>query len=386
MKIAAFADLHLSRLLYGKKRTNDCESVLQDISGHIHKERPNLLLIAGDIYHTGQPSPQAQKLYLDFLSDVSSAVDHVVVIAGNHDSLTLVDAGRKALLPLNIHISSSVDGFGGAEPFILRLDKLDCGICAVPCLPDSVVRQVSSGLEAPEKKWIAGMSKIYEEALLSMTSCKTKIAMGHFTAQGAKLLDERVVGDAEVPADVFSGYDLCVLGHIHLPQSIGKNIVYPGSPYAQTFEEAESPHSFCFFRKENGEFLLERVPLAPATRLVTISSNNHEEILEKLKELTLLDEGRETWVKIRYGGLKRPSLRQELDEIIASNHQVEVLCVEVPQNKAMPIASLREEEVLSELSPIEVFSRLMDSKNVPAGEQIRLTRDFKKLLERVGQD
>lgn len=382
MKAFILGDLHLSRTLYGKKRVNDSEAALKEVVRLAGEHRPELLLLTGDIYHTSWPSPGAQRMYMDFLSEIAGLVRHTVVIAGNHDSATLVDAGRRALLPLNVHVCATEEGFGGeGYPFVLDLPDVDCAICAAPFLPDSVVRQYSAGLEDRDAKWMEGMKKFYTEGLPFVQHRGTKIAMGHFTVQGAKLLDERPVGDAEVPLESFNGYDFVAMGHIHLPQILGDSIVYAGSPFAQTFEEAENGHSICLAAHMPGEApSFTTLSMPEVVRLVTVESASPDEILDKVSALCA--EGAPTWIKVRYTGQRRPSLRKELDEIIAGS-SVEVLCIEVPSVGKAPIPGLREEEVLAEISPPEVFGRLLESRNVPGNEQLRLMRDFKKLCAKV---
>lgn len=66
---------------------------------------------------------------------------------------------------------------------------------------------------------------------------RRKILLGHFQMVGATLQGgtEAVLG---VPRNIVERFDLTLLGHIHLPQSLGKRIHYVGSPFEQNWGEA----------------------------------------------------------------------------------------------------------------------------------------------------
>jgi len=109
MKILHTSDWHLGRSLYGRKRYEEFSAFLDWLAQTIEKEKVDALLVAGDVFDTSTPSNRAQELYYRFLSRVStSCCRHVVVIAGNHDSPTFLNAPRELLRALNIYVVGSM--------------------------------------------------------------------------------------------------------------------------------------------------------------------------------------------------------------------------------------------------------------------------------------
>jgi exonuclease SbcD len=98
MKILHTSDWHLGRTLYGKKRYKEFAAFLDWLAQTIEEEKVDALLVAGDVFDISTPNNRAQELYYRFLCTVAnSCCRHVVVIAGNHDSPSFLDA-PKALL------------------------------------------------------------------------------------------------------------------------------------------------------------------------------------------------------------------------------------------------------------------------------------------------
>ena len=96
MKILHTSDWHLGRSLYGKKRYDEFSEFLDWLGKTIEEECIDLLLVAGDIFDTSTPSNRAQKLYYRFLCRVAgSCCRHIVVIAGNHDSPSFLNAPKE---------------------------------------------------------------------------------------------------------------------------------------------------------------------------------------------------------------------------------------------------------------------------------------------------
>ena len=95
MKILHTADWHLGRSLYGRKRYEEFSAFLDWLSQTIEEKKVEILLVAGDVFDTSTPGSRAQELYYRFLYRVAaSCCQHVVVIAGNHDSPSLLDAPK----------------------------------------------------------------------------------------------------------------------------------------------------------------------------------------------------------------------------------------------------------------------------------------------------
>ncbi len=257
------SDWHLGRRLYGRMRYEEFEAFLSWLQETISAQKVDVLIVAGDIFDTMTPSNRAQALYYEFLGKVSkSCCEHIVIVAGNHDSPTFLDAPSNVLKFLNVHVIGTACEDLNDE--VLILDAVDgtphCIIAAVPYLRDRDVRNSQAGESADSKdaNVIKGICEHYNE-VASIAKAKQAdlikrherhipiVATGHLFAAGGTTTDddgvrELYVGSlGKISADMFDdSFDYVALGHLHVPQRVGgrEHIRYSGSPIAMGFGEA----------------------------------------------------------------------------------------------------------------------------------------------------
>ncbi len=257
------SDWHLGRRLYGRLRYDEFAAFLSWLQDTISAQQVDVLIVAGDIFDTMTPSNKAQALYYEFLGKVSkSCCQHVVIVAGNHDSPTFLDAPSNVLKFLNVHVVGTACEDLNDE--VMVLDDADgtphCIIAAVPYLRDRDVRGSQAGESAQSKdaNVIAGICAHYDDVADIAKAKQAElvkahkhqipiIATGHLFAAGGSTTDddgvrELYVGSlGKVSADMFDGcFDYVALGHLHVPQRVGgrEHIRYSGSPIAMGFGEA----------------------------------------------------------------------------------------------------------------------------------------------------
>ena len=258
------SDWHLGRRLYGRMRYEEFEAFLSWLQETISAHKVDVLIVAGDIFDTMTPSNRAQALYYEFLGKVSKlCCEHIVIVAGNHDSPTFLDAPSKVLKFLNVHVIGTACDDLNDE--VLVLDAVDgtphCIIAAVPYLRDRDVRGSHAGESADSKDTnvIKGIRAHYDE-VASIAKARQEhlsnahqrhipiIATGHLFAAGSKTTEDDGVRDlyvgslGQISADMFDdGFDYVALGHLHVPQRVGgcEHIRYSGSPIAMGFGEAK---------------------------------------------------------------------------------------------------------------------------------------------------
>ena len=108
MRILHTSDWHIGRTLYGRKRYEEFEAFLTWLAETIQENAIDALLVAGDVFDTSAPSNRAQELYYRFLCRVAtSSCRHVIVVAGNHDSPSFLNAPKELLKALNVHVVGS---------------------------------------------------------------------------------------------------------------------------------------------------------------------------------------------------------------------------------------------------------------------------------------
>ncbi len=257
------SDWHLGRRLYGRMRYEEFEAFLSWLEETISAQKVDVLIVAGDIFDTMTPSNRAQALYFEFLGRVSkSCCQHVVIVAGNHDSPTFLDAPSQVLKFLNVHVIGTACDDLTDE--VLVLNDADgtphCIVAAVPYLRDRDVRSSSAGesTDSKDANVIKGIRAHYDEVASIAKAQQAKlaeanqghipiIATGHLFAAGGTTTDddgvrELYVGSlGKISADMFDEcFDYVALGHLHVPQRVGgrESIRYSGSPIAMGFGEA----------------------------------------------------------------------------------------------------------------------------------------------------
>ena len=258
------SDWHLGRRLYGRMRYEEFEAFLSWLQETISAQKVDVLIVAGDIFDTMTPSNRAQALYYEFLGKVSKlCCEHIVIVAGNHDSPTFLDAPSKVLKFLNVHVIGTACDDLNDE--VLVLDAVDgtphCIIAAVPYLRDRDVRGSHAGesMDCKDANVIKGIRAHYDE-VASIAKARQQhlsdahqrhipiIATGHLFAAGSKTTEDDGVRDlyvgslGQISADMFDdGFDYVALGHLHVPQRVGgcEHIRYSGSPIAMGFGEAK---------------------------------------------------------------------------------------------------------------------------------------------------
>ena len=166
MKILHTSDWHIGRTLYGRKRYEEFEAFLTWLAETIQQNEIDALLVAGDVFDTSAPSNRAQELYYRFLCRVAaSSCRHVVVVAGNHDSPSFLNAPKELLKALDVHVVGSSTESPEDEVLVLcnEQDAPELIVCAVPYLRDRDIRVAEAGesVEDKERKLIEGIRTHY---------------------------------------------------------------------------------------------------------------------------------------------------------------------------------------------------------------------------------
>ena len=301
------SDWHLGRRLYGRMRYDEFEAFLNWLQDTISAQKVDILIVAGDIFDTMTPSNRAQALYYEFLGRVSkSCCQHIVIVAGNHDSPTFLDAPSNVLKFLNVHVIGTACEDLNDE--VLVLDDADgaphCIIAAVPYLRDRDVRSSAAGESADSKdvNVIKGIRAHYDKVASIAKTKQAKlveasqhplpiIATGHlFAAGGTTTEDDGVrelyVGSlGKISADMFDdGFDYVALGHLHIPQRVGgrESIRYSGSPIAMGFGEAKQQKQVLLVQFGTVERSLSESTILQLTNTVTTIEKSVEKAAKKV--------------------------------------------------------------------------------------------------------
>lgn len=395
------SDWHLGRLLYGQKRYEEFEAFLDWMQAQIVEQSIDVLLIAGDLFDTTTPSNRAQSLYYRFLNRVAASnCRHVVIIGGNHDSPSFLNAPAQLLKALDVHVVGAACD-NPADEVVLLKDadgQPEVIICAVPYLRDRDIRQAEAGesLEDKDRKLVIGIREHYAQVCAAAEQLSQELAaevpligMGHLFAAGGKTLEGDGVRDlyvgslAQVGIDAFPEcLDYVALGHLHVPQAVAgcERIRYSGSPLAMGFGEAKQQKSLCLIEFDGRSPSLQLVDIPRFQRLERIKGD--QTALEStLDRLAAEDES--IWLEVLYEGDQiAADLRQWLEQRVEGTR---LMLLRVRNNRVVDriLSRSGEEETLDDLQPAEVFERALMAHQVPDAQQAELKQLFNGLLRQM---
>lgn len=260
VKLLHTSDWHLGQNLYGFSRLFEQQIFLSDLLESIKAEQTDVLLISGDIFDVSNPSADAMKTYYNFLYTAAARFPQlqIILIAGNHDSPSRLEAPKELLQLFNITVVGTIEttpkGRLNTEKLVVPVikNKQRVGLCiAVPFVRNGDYPHQGAFNLTYEQS----VENIYREsceyALANRLPGEFLIAMGHLYAQGGEYSSdartERPImgGINAVDIDALSPEILyTALGHLHKPQSLSKeqNIRYSGSPIPMSFSELDYPH------------------------------------------------------------------------------------------------------------------------------------------------
>ncbi len=402
MKILHTADWHLGRALYGRKRYEEFSAFLDWLAQTIEDKKVDTLLVAGDVFDTSTPSNRAQELYYRFLCRVAaSCCRHVVVIGGNHDSPTFLNAPKELLRALNIYVIGSMTEALDDEVLVLSTDgKPETIVCAVPYLRDKDIRTIEPGETIDDKnaKLIQGLKKHYADVCSIAEQKQAEfrnagynaipiIAMGHLFTAGGKTVDgdgvrELYVGSlAHVTAEVFpSTIDYLALGHLHVSQVVGcaEHMRYCGSPIPMGYGEATHEKKVVLIEFNSTTPNIQELPVPCFQELVRIVGSL-DDIHAKLEELK--KEESSAWLEIEYTGSDIiGNLREMFDEAIA-NSAMEIRRIKNRRVIDRVINIVAEDETLDDLDTGDVFTRCLDAFEVPDEDCEELTVSYNEIIK-----
>lgn len=281
MKLFHLSDLHLGRRLKDYSLIEDQRHILAQIISHIQAEKPDAVMIAGDVYDRALPSEEAVALFDDFLFELSKLNTRIMITAGNHDSQERLAYGGRILNKNGIHISLefNIKNYESIiKPFTLDDEFGELNFYLLPFVTPAAVRAVKA--DAP----INGTSDAVKSVLTDMQvdTSKRNILIAHQFVTGATVSSKSetsyVGGTDNVDASVFDAFDYVALGHIHGSQHMGRETVrYCGTPLKYSFSEVNHRKSITVVEvKEKGKIGISEIPLEPLRDLVEIRGSLDE--------------------------------------------------------------------------------------------------------------
>lgn len=404
LKLLHTSDWHIGRTLYGRKRYEEFGAFLTWLAETIQQSEIDALLVAGDIFDTSAPSNRAQELYYRFLCRVAaSSCRHVVVVAGNHDSPSFLNAPKELLKALDVHVVGSSTESPEDEVLVLRNDQdtPELIVCAVPYLRDRDIRVAEAGesVEDKERKLIDGIRTHYATVAALAEQKREELGVdipivgtGHLFTAGGQTVDgdgvrELYVGSlAHVTAGIFPAcFNYLALGHLHVPQKVNgsETIRYSGSPLPMGFGEAKQQKSVCQveFHSTAASVQLIDVPIFQKLERV---KGDWEGISNRIIELSATES--QGWLEVIYDGTEViGDLRERLEAAI-SGTQMEILRIKNNRIIERVLGQSHEEETLDDLNVNDVFERCLAVHDVPEEQRPELLRAYQETVSSLYED
>lgn len=275
MKIMHLSDLHLGKRVNEFSMLEDQEYILTKILHIIAEQKPQAVMIAGDVYDKSVPSAESVELFDDFLVRLASQNRKVFVISGNHDSAERIAFGGRLMDKSGIYLSPVFNG--NVDPITLEDEFGEVNFYLLPFVKPSQVRRFY-----PDKEL-----ESYTDALeavishMNVDTNKRNILITHQFVTGAlrSESEEISVGGADhVDVRVFEKFDYVALGHLHRAQNCGSEwIRYSGTPLKYSFSEAKDHKTVTLIDMgAKGNMELSFCPLVPKRDLVEIKGTYNE--------------------------------------------------------------------------------------------------------------
>ncbi|MBP2699728.1 exonuclease SbcCD subunit D C-terminal domain-containing protein [Photobacterium lucens] len=262
MKIIHTSDWHLGHQLHGYNREYEHQAFLDWLAGELETQQADALLVAGDIFDTANPPASSWRMLYRFLAKVSKTLPNldVVMIGGNHDSPSKLDAPHELLKAFDLHMVGGIyrleDGSLDVDRMLVPITNKDqqtaAYVLAVPFLRSADLR--TDNLDENDDRLIKGVEVLYGEmtqaARTLLAPEQAMIGMGHaYMASGqlSEMSERRVLGGNQhaLPASIFADdMSYVALGHLHLAQKVAKkeHVRYSGSPIPLSMAERNYKH------------------------------------------------------------------------------------------------------------------------------------------------
>lgn len=280
MKLFHISDLHLGKRVNDFSMLDDQEYILDRIIEAVDAEAPDGVLIAGDVYDKLTPPAEAVLLFDKFLCSLAERKTETFVISGNHDSPERLSFASQLIDRSGVHISKAYDG--NVRPFAMHDAHGEVDIYLLPFVRASSVRAFfpDAGIETQNEAVGVAISA------MEVDKNKRNVLVAHHFVAGSHICDSEdinVGGTQGVESSVFDDFDYVALGHIHSPQSVGRETLrYCGTPLKYSYSEISSEKSITVVELgEKGDVRIRTIPLVPFRDM--------RELKGSYDELTLLD-------------------------------------------------------------------------------------------------
>lgn len=383
MKIIHTADWHVGHELYGYDREEEFDYFFSQLSELLRAERPDALLVSGDVYDSYMPSTTAVRQLNNALLRLhdSSPETEIILTSGNHDSGPRLEAAAPPWLPHGVHLIGSL----GPDPLRNRIEIEGKGVVmAIPfCYPANFPHADGDPLDGRQERFF---QRIIEQ--LSRESLPT-VLMAHLYVSGAALNGSRqprdIVGGSDAMAldDITDGYDYLALGHIHRRQRLSDRAYYSGSPLPISFDEP-AEHGVLLVELEKGEEPRVDFRQMKSLRPLLTLSKEAAPFEEAIRELHEMDPESNAYVRLHVlgdGSLPFDHLEQASKALEGKRGRYCTIKIESPQTDRLETRASRAitPEELVAMDPVTIVGKYLQDRGLAEEEREELLRLFRSI-------
>lgn len=408
LRLLHTSDWHLGQDLHGLPRDAEHRAFLTWLLDTLDAQSIDALLITGDVFDSQNPPVSAQRRLYDFLAEAKRrrpALD-IVIIGGNHDSATRLEAPDAILRPFDVTVVGSLPR-DPADALVTVTDaqgRPRAMVCAVPFIRMADLPPRKEVEDGPDPL-VEGVRDVYArfiEAARQAAQGLPLVVTGHCYMSGSavsEMSERRVLGGNQhaLPADVFpEDCHYVALGHLHKPQRVaGRDAMrYAGSPFPLSVTEKDYKHQVMLVEITDAAFpaAVTGLPVPRAIDYLRVPATGADTPDAVLKALAALpdapDPGRDRRpyleVVVRLES-PSPSLRHDVEQILAEKPvRLCRLAVEYA-GTGQALAAMVDTPDLAGLDPEDVFARAW-TRSYEGEPDAAHRRAFHELMETVQGD
>lgn len=303
------ADWHLGHTLNGWSRDEEHRVFFEDLAGLIEQHEIQLLIVAGDVFDTVNPSGEALRLFYRALAEFQrrSPGLQIVISGGNHDPAHRLEAPQDLLLALDVHILSTVhrqDGEIVIKDHLIPVIGADgdaiAYVLAIPFLRAADLTGLTFAADEDRGSPVVEAARRFfaeiTEAADALAEGLPIIATSHLHCAGGVESEgaERhiLIGGAHaLPVDVFPPrLSYVALGHLHGPQYLdGGRVRYSGSCFPLSAAEIRYRHGVTLLTIEEDKVTTDHLPMSRPADVLRIPANGTLSIADLEAALIDLD-------------------------------------------------------------------------------------------------
>jgi exonuclease SbcD len=421
MRILHSSDWHLGQHFMGKSREAEHRAFLTWLIEQVQAQQVDALVVAGDLFDTGTPPSYARRLYNQFIADLRVTGCQLVILGGNHDSVSTLHESRELLACLGTTVVGGITADPADQVIVLQRRDGSPGavLCAIPYLRPRDLIESHAGESTQHKRQALSAAIGHHYTVIYDAACAVRevlqaqqaqqaqqaaepcalpiIATGHLTCVGGQLSEsvrELYIGTLEAyPAAAFPPADYIALGHLHRAQTVGgaSHIRYSGSPIALSFDESRGSKQVLLVDFENGKLAEVTSLPVPGWQPMQSFSGSLKELEAQLQQVfgQACDDDQTpgepaTWLEIEVRGDDYLSDLQPRVQQLVEALPVEVLRIRRQRSGSSTALARDSRETLQELSVHEVFERRLSLEDtLDDGARGRLGEAFDVLLAQL---